>query len=158
MTLPIARAVACVRPVSTEVELAAVGRTLRGSAVSSDENWQRRFKATRIKVMGGAAASLAEVVRDAGQPGGRMNARKQLVGLSLNERRLYLTARKLLADEIGASRGIESGSADEWIGDQLARNLERASSGETVDAPPVPVGPAETVAAQSGRRARRRRL
>jgi RNA polymerase-interacting CarD/CdnL/TRCF family regulator len=42
-------------------------------------------------------------------------------GLSTNERQLYRKARQLLADELGASRGLEPAEADAWIDAQLAR-------------------------------------
>jgi RNA polymerase-interacting CarD/CdnL/TRCF family regulator len=155
VTLPIARAVECVRPVSTEVELARIGRILGGSEVVSQENWQGRLKATRGKLAGGAAASLAEVVRDGSRREERMNARNEPSVLSLTERQLYVTARKLLADEIGASRGVDSPSADAWIGDRLGQQLDyepvREASGPATNAA-VPVE-----ATPTGRRARRRR-
>jgi hypothetical protein len=38
VTLPTARAVECVRPLSTEVEIASIGRTLGGADTVSQEN------------------------------------------------------------------------------------------------------------------------
>jgi RNA polymerase-interacting CarD/CdnL/TRCF family regulator len=151
VTLPVARAVECVRPVSTEVELAGIGKTLGGSEVVTDENWQRRLKTTRSKVAGGEAASLAEVVRDASRREERASARTEPSRLSLTERQLYVTARKLLADEIAAARGIDAAEADAWIGDQLARNQDHAAP-ITTNAPA-----AATTTESSGNRARRRR-
>jgi RNA polymerase-interacting CarD/CdnL/TRCF family regulator len=37
------------------------------------------------------------------------------------ERHLYLKARELLAQEVGASRGIEPAEADAWIIDQIGQ-------------------------------------
>jgi RNA polymerase-interacting CarD/CdnL/TRCF family regulator len=155
VTLPAARAAECVRPVSTAVELVAIGRVLGGAEVVSQENWQRRLKTTRGKVAGGEASSLAEVVRDASRREERTNAGKEPSGLSQTERQLYVDARRLLADEIGATLGVDSPSADAWIGDQLVQHPNYkpplAKSGRaTNSAAPIEVTP-------SGRRARRRR-
>jgi RNA polymerase-interacting CarD/CdnL/TRCF family regulator len=153
--LPISRAVECVRSVSTEAELAVIGRVLGEPEVVSKENWQRRLKETRGKLASGAAASLAEVVRDASRRQSRVSAQKEPSRLSLSERQLYVTARKLLADEIGASRGVDSQSADEWIGDRLAQIADDEPSRVTTSA----LATETTVvgAAPSGLRARRRR-
>ena len=158
VSLPIERAVECVRPVSTEVEITSIGRTLGGVDAVGQENWQRRLKTTRGKVTGGEAAGLAEVIRDASRRDERATARKEPGRLSLTERQLYLKARKLLADEIGASRGVEPPAADAWIGDQLARNGDREPSRETRGSATTSVAPLiETTRGPSGRRARRRR-
>lgn len=156
VTLPIERAVECVRPVSTEVEIASIGRTLGGADTVGQENWQRRLKTTTGKVTGGEAAGLAEVIRDASRRDERATARKE-PGLSLTERQLYLKARKLLADEIGASRGVDAPAADAWIGDQLARNGDREPSRETRSSATSVAPLIETTRGPSGRRARRRR-
>jgi RNA polymerase-interacting CarD/CdnL/TRCF family regulator len=156
VTLPIERAIECVRPVSTEVEIASLGRTLGGADTVSQGNWPRRLKTTRGKVTGGEAIGLAEVIRDGSRRDDRAAARKGPGMLSLSERQLYLKARKLLADEIGASRGVDPSAADAWIGDQLARNGDRGPSRET-RASAEGAGPIETTCRPSGRRARRRR-
>ena len=156
VTLPIKRAIECVRPVSTEAEIASIGRTLGGADTVSQENWQRRLKTTRGKLTGGEAAGLAEVIRDASRRDERASARKEPSRLSLTERHLYLKARKLLADEIGASRGVDPSAADAWIGDQLTRNADREPSRETTGSA-TSVAPIETTPRPSGRRARRRR-
>jgi RNA polymerase-interacting CarD/CdnL/TRCF family regulator len=157
VTLPIERAVECVRPVSTEVEIASIGRTLGGADTVSQENWQRRLKATRGKVTGGEAAGLAEVIRDASRRDERATARKEPGKQSLTERHLYLKARKLLADEIGVSRGVDAPAADAWIGDQLARNGDREPSRETRGSATSVAPLIETTRGPSGSRARRRR-
>jgi RNA polymerase-interacting CarD/CdnL/TRCF family regulator len=150
VTLPIERAAECVRAVSTENEIADIGRTLGEADVASGENWQRRLKTTRGKVTIGEAVGLAEVIRDASRRDERATARKEPGKLSLTERQLYLKARQLLADEIGASRGVESAEADAWIGDQIAGERERDPARELVS---VAQAPSEL----SGRRARRRK-
>ena len=119
VSLPIERAVECVRPVSTEVEITSIGRTLGGVDAVGQENWQRRLKTTRGKVTGGEAVGLAEVIRDASRRDERATARKEPGRLSLTERQLYLKARKLLADEIGLARGIPADDADGWIVEQI---------------------------------------
>ncbi len=150
VTLPIDRAVECVRAISTEDEIASIGRTLGEADAVSAENWQRRLKATKGKVAVGEAAGLAEVIRDASRRGERATARKEPGKLSLTERQLCVKARQLLADEIGASRGVDSTEADAWIGDQIAgeRGQEAAR-----DLASLAAAPCES----SGRRARRRK-
>jgi RNA polymerase-interacting CarD/CdnL/TRCF family regulator len=151
VTLPIERAVECVRAVSTEDEIASIGRTLGEAYEVSGENWQRRLKATRGKVAVGEAVGLAEVIRDASRRGERATARKEPGKLSLTERQLCVKARQLLADEIGASRGVDPAEADAWIGDQIA-------AGETGCEAPRPLAPLVQAASEvSGRRARRRK-
>ena len=150
VTLPIERAAECVRAVSTEVEIASIGRTLGEADEGSGENWQRRLKTTRSKVTVGEAAGLAEVFRVASRLDERATARKEPGKLSLTERQLYLKARQLLADEIGASRGVDPSEADAWIGDQIAGEREREPARELVAV-------ASASGELSGRRARRRK-
>src|SRR5207253_1012094 len=64
VTLPFARALEYVRPVSTEVELTCVRETLRAAEGTRDGVWQKRLRATREKVALGEAIGLAEVIRD----------------------------------------------------------------------------------------------
>ena len=124
----------------------------------SGENWQRRLKITRGKVTGGEAAGLAEVIRDASRREERATARQEPGRLSLTERQLCLKARKLLADEIGASRGVDPSAADAWIGDQLTRKIDREPSRETSGSATTSVAPSiETTPGPSGNRARRRK-
>jgi hypothetical protein len=108
-------------------------------------------------VTGGEAAGLAEVIRDASRRDERATARKEPGRLSLTERQLYLKARKLLADEIGASRGVDPPTADAWIGDQLAQNGDREPSRETRGSATSVAPLIETTREPSGSRARRRR-
>ena len=122
--LPIERAVACVRALSTEAEIASVGRTLGDADTDVHASWQSRLKATRAKVTRGEAVDLAEVIRDASRREERTSARSEPGRLSLTERQLYLKARQLLADEIGASRGVDPADADEWIADRIAANAD----------------------------------
>ena len=144
ITLPLERAIECIRPVSTEAEIAGIGQTLGGAESTVEPNWQRRLKATRAKIAGGDAVGLAEVVRDTS----RRDEQSEPGRISLTERQLYLKARQLLAAEIGASRGVDPELADEWIGDQIAMN----APGQARIAKPVAV-----TVEPSGNRARRRR-
>lgn len=115
VTLPVALAHECLRPLANEREIASVQRTLRTKAPVSDLVWLKRHKATRAKLSVGEAVGLAEVVSDGARRHHGDSAR-----LSVSERELYLRARRLLADEIGHIRGIESAEAENWIADQLA--------------------------------------
>jgi len=153
--LPIERAVSCVRPLSTEAEIASVGQTLGGADTDVHANWQRRLKATRAKVAGGEAVELAEVIRDASRREERAFARSEPGKLSLTERQLYLRARQLLADEIGASRGVDPADADEWIADRIAANADRERLPQARDLTTLTAALDETIQ-PSGKRARRR--
>jgi CarD family transcriptional regulator len=154
--LPIERAIACVRPLSTEAEITSLGQTLGGADPNAHTNWQSRLKATKAKVSGGEAVDLAEVIRDVSRREERAFARGEPGRLSATERQLYVKARQLLADEIGASRGVGPAEADEWIADRIAANADQErlpqarglirSSGQF-----------EAMAEPSGHRARRRR-
>jgi RNA polymerase-interacting CarD/CdnL/TRCF family regulator len=153
--LPIERAFARVRPLSTEAELAAVGQTLGGAELDVHSNWQHRLKTAKAKLAGGEAVGLAEVIRDASRREERTSARNEPGKLSLTERQLCLKARQLLADEIGASRGVDAAHANEWIAEQLSANAHTDRVPERRK-PARFSTPLEAVEA-SGRRARRRR-
>src|SRR5436305_14829063 len=56
VTLPLDRAAECIRPVSSEAEIASIGRTLGAADTADEVNWQRRLKATKAKVTGGEAS------------------------------------------------------------------------------------------------------
>ncbi len=114
VTLPIALAHEQLRAVVNETELASVQTTLRAAPRASEPLWIRRQKATRAKLASGEATGLAEVVSD-----GAHRQRAQAKRLSVNERELYLRARRFLADEIGHARGIDPAQAEDWITKQL---------------------------------------
>jgi RNA polymerase-interacting CarD/CdnL/TRCF family regulator len=114
VTLPIALAQEQLRAVVNETELANVQTTLRAAPPASEPLWIRRQKATRAKLASGQAICLAEVISD-----GAHRQRGEAKRWSVNERELYLRARRLLADEIGHARGIDPAQAEDWITDQL---------------------------------------
>jgi RNA polymerase-interacting CarD/CdnL/TRCF family regulator len=142
------------RPVSSEAEIASIGQTLGGTA-DVHSNWQRRLKATRAKVTGGEAVGLAEVIRDASRRDERASALNEPGKLSVTERQLYLKARQLLADEIGASRDVDPACADKWIGEQIAVNAALESLPQTRGLTSL-TATLEATAEPSGNRARRR--
>ena len=154
--LPVERALACIRPVSTEAELVSVGLALGAADPDVHSNWQRRLKATRAKLTGGEAVGLAEVIRDASRRDERASARNEPGKLSLTERQLYIKARQLLANEIGASRGVDPAHADEWIAEQLTASGHQRRVPQRRD-PTRFSRPLEAAVEPSGNRARRRR-
>ncbi len=113
VTLPLARAVETLRPLSTEPELEDVRRTL-GAEASPVEPWSKRHRTTREKVAAGQPTALAEVVRDGLQ---REHANGGTTAPS--ERELYIRARTLLTAEIALCRGIDVAEADAWVVEQV---------------------------------------
>jgi RNA polymerase-interacting CarD/CdnL/TRCF family regulator len=117
VSLPVARARESLRPLSNQRELAQVERTLRADATPDQEQWSQRFRATREKLTEGHATGLAEIVRDSIH-----RQRRRGAVASPAEQELYLKARRLLASEIGASRGIDQLDADDWITEQIEQS------------------------------------
>jgi RNA polymerase-interacting CarD/CdnL/TRCF family regulator len=120
VTLPIALAHEQLRAVVNDTELASVQKTLRAAPQARESLWIKRQKETRAKLASGQAICLAEVISD-----GDHRQRGQAKRLSVNERELYLKARRLLADEIGHARGIDPAQAEDWITNQLERAAEK---------------------------------
>jgi RNA polymerase-interacting CarD/CdnL/TRCF family regulator len=114
VTLPIALAHDQLRAVVNETELASERSTLRAAPRVREPLWIKRQKVTRAKLASGQAICLAEVISD-----GAHRQRGQATRLSVNERELYLRARRFLADEIGHARGIDPSQAEDWITNQL---------------------------------------
>jgi len=123
VTLPIERACESLRPLASESELANVGDTLRGDVSPPERIWSKRLRATREKLATGLASGLAEIVRDGAQRE-RETARRQGTPTPPSERELYVKARKLLVEEIGLARGIDTVDAETWIEDQLAGSVD----------------------------------
>ncbi|HEV8462605.1 MAG TPA: CarD family transcriptional regulator [Gaiellaceae bacterium] len=117
VTLPLARAVEALRPLSSERDLETVRTTLCAATDAQAEPWSRRYRRTREKVTSGAVAGLAEVVRD----GVHREQSQAANGGSTapSDRQLYLQARGLLIAEIALCRGIEPAAAEAWILEQV---------------------------------------
>jgi len=111
VTLPIERAVTCLRPLAGEVELAQVRGILRSKEAATETSWHARTKDTRTKLAAGETVGLAEVVRDSAHRDGRT--------LSSHERDLYLKARRLLAAELAAATESDESQANAWIDAEL---------------------------------------
>jgi RNA polymerase-interacting CarD/CdnL/TRCF family regulator len=125
VTLPIARARRALRSLSSELELEAVGSTLRASPAPTIEPWSKRFGSIREKVNAGEVQGLAEVVRDGHQREEQLALGQGSHSASATgERALYLQARKRLAEEIALARGIQAAEADEWIVDQVEARVK----------------------------------
>jgi RNA polymerase-interacting CarD/CdnL/TRCF family regulator len=116
VTLPIERAVTCLRPLAGEVERAQVREVLRSRESRIEKSWQARTRSTRTKLADGAAVGLAEVVRDSAL---RQRGFSDGTTLSSHERELYLRARRLLAAELAAATESDEAGANAWIETQL---------------------------------------
>jgi RNA polymerase-interacting CarD/CdnL/TRCF family regulator len=114
VTLPIALAHEQLRALVSETELVSVQTTLRAGPRASESVWIKRQKATREKLASGQAIALAEIISD-----GAHRQRGRTARLSVSERELYLKARRLLAEEIGHARGVDTAEAEDWIAAQL---------------------------------------
>ena len=133
VTLPVERARELLRPLLSEGDLRRVQKALREDHTPSDDVWLKRRKDTQVKVKGGDPLGLAEVVRDGARREQRLIATHAGSGLSTSERDLYTRARKLLSDEIGLARGLESAAADAWIEEQLAQRPRTQTSSSPVE-------------------------
>lgn len=123
VTLPSTRARESLRPLADEAELARVEETLAADESPSEAQWSKRFRATREKLVAGQVLGLAEVVRDGAHRDHRRVLRSGPMP-SPAEHELYERARRLLAEEIGAVRGIDLPAADEWISEQIDAAIE----------------------------------
>lgn len=132
VTLPLDRAQRALRSLSGEPELEDVQRTLGSDSPPAPEHWSRRHRDSRAKLVGGTVSGLAEIVRD----GAHRERARVKGGTAPIRNQLYRTARKLLAAEVAAARGIELDAADAWIGLQIeggdltAQRVRRASDAE----------------------------
>ena len=115
VTLPLDRAQNTLRSLSGEPELEEVQRTLGGDSPPAPEHWSRRHRNSQAKLVVGSVGGLAEIVRD-----GAHRERARVKGGTAPIRNQHnRTARKLLAAEVAAARGIELDAADAWIGLQI---------------------------------------
>jgi RNA polymerase-interacting CarD/CdnL/TRCF family regulator len=133
VTLPLERARNTLRSLSGEPELEEVQRTLGSDSPPASEHWSRRHRNSQAKLVGGTVSGLAEIVRD----GAHRERARVKGGTAPIRNQLYRTARKLLAAEVAAARGIELDAADAWIGLQIesgpltARRVRRAPHAES---------------------------
>jgi RNA polymerase-interacting CarD/CdnL/TRCF family regulator len=127
VTLPSARARESLRPLADESDLARVEETLAADESVSEAQWAKRFRATREKLVAGQVLGLAEVVRDGAHREHRRAFRSGPLP-SRAEHELYERARRLLAAEISAVRGIDLVAADESISEQIEAGIEARAS------------------------------
>lgn len=117
VTLPLDRARGALRCLSGEAELEEVRQTLCANVPAPIEPWSRRHRFAQEKLAEGRVRGLAEVVREGLQRERRLVASSR-AGAPV-EGEVCRKARKLLAAEIAASRGIEPEAADAWIRRQV---------------------------------------
>ncbi len=122
VTLPLDRAQNTLRSLAGEPELADVQRTLRADMPPAVEPWSRRYRASQAKLAGGRVSGLAEIVRD----GAQQERQRVKKGPAPVENQLYRQARKLLAAEVAAARGIGPDAADAWIARQIGGEPQSA--------------------------------
>jgi CarD family transcriptional regulator len=134
VTLPSARARESLRSLADESDLARVEETLGADESAREAQWTKRFRATREKLVAGQVIGLAEVVRDGAHREHRQALRSGPKP-SPAERELYLRARRLLAEEVGAVCGIDLPTADDWITEQIGAAIA-AQANEPRDVAP----------------------
>jgi RNA polymerase-interacting CarD/CdnL/TRCF family regulator len=127
VTLPSARARESLRSLADESDLARVEETLGADESASEAQWAKRFRATREKLVAGQVLGLAEVVRDGAHREHRRALRSGPIP-SPAERALYERARRLLADEVVAVRGIDLPAAYDWIGERIEAAFEEQAN------------------------------
>ena len=120
VSLPIERANAQLRSLASEADLLQVQDILRRDREVSAAPWLSRQRESQAKLAGGDPVGLAEIVRDGASRQELLTARGAKAQLAEGERRMFLAARRRLADEIAHVRGLEAADADVWIGEQLA--------------------------------------
>jgi RNA polymerase-interacting CarD/CdnL/TRCF family regulator len=121
VTLPLVRAREALRCLSGEPELEDVRLTLRADVAPAAGPWPQRRRFVQERLTAGEISGLAEIVRDGLQ-------RERLLTTASSKRSSarpianedFRKARRLLAAEIAASRGIEPEAADAWIVQQVA--------------------------------------
>jgi RNA polymerase-interacting CarD/CdnL/TRCF family regulator len=121
VTLPLVRAREALRCLSGEPELEDVRLTLRADVPPAAGPWPQRRRFVQERLTAGEISGLAEIVRDGLQ-------RERLLTTASSKRSSarpianedFRKARRLLAAEIAASRGIEPEAADAWIVQQVA--------------------------------------
>jgi CarD family transcriptional regulator len=120
VTLPIQRARERLRPLVSEAGVRRVQQRLHEDAEASGGGWRTRLRQGQAKLASGDPLELAEVVRDGMRCNAQLRGQGSTPKLSEGERRLYVQARQLLAEEIGSARGLGQAEADAWIEAQVA--------------------------------------
>ena len=120
-TLPVERAQEQLRPILTETDMRRVKQVLKNDSELSSDPWLSRRRDVLAKLTAGDPAQLAEIVSDGAQRERALQAKGGKTQLSPGEREIFVQARRLLAEEIALSRGIEQEAADAWIDEQLSR-------------------------------------
>jgi RNA polymerase-interacting CarD/CdnL/TRCF family regulator len=119
--LPLALARTQLRPLANAAELRRVGHALRDDGALNASNWLSRRRETLEKLIGGTPVELAEIVSEGAQ---RQRLRSASGGerhLSVSEREIFTSARRLLSDEIALALDIQPTAAERWIDRHLAR-------------------------------------
>jgi RNA polymerase-interacting CarD/CdnL/TRCF family regulator len=121
VTLPLELAEKLLRPLASEADLHVVQETLRGDSALSVDPWLSRRKEMLDKLTGGSPVQLAEIVSEGAQRERERRAKGAKPQASTSEREVFVKARRLLADEIALTRGIQPAAAEGWIEEQLTR-------------------------------------
>ena len=124
VTLPLQRARERLRPLVSDADVRRVQQRLHEDGEAGVGGWRTRLRQGQAKLASGDPLELAEVVRDGMRCQGRLGGRDSPAKLSESERRLYVQARQLLAQEIGSARGLALAEADAWIEKQVAPATE----------------------------------
>jgi CarD family transcriptional regulator len=129
VTLPIQRARERLRPLVSEADVRRVQRRLHEDGEASGGGWRTRLRQGQAKLASGDPLELAEVVRDGMRCAWPLGGKGSTPKLSESERRLYVQARQLLAQEIGSARGLGQAEADAWIEEQVVGSGSANASG-----------------------------
>ena len=97
------------RPVIPREDCEQVLRLLRAVPCEENDNWNQRYRENLTKLKGGDIFQVAEVVNC-------LNHRDAQRGLSSGERRMLLTARKVLVMELSAASGLPEKEFHEVVG------------------------------------------
>ncbi len=119
VTLPLVRARETLRCLSGEPELEGVRLTLRADVAPPAGPWPQRRRVAQEKLTAGEISGLAEIVRDGLQRERQLTTTSKRSSGRPIANELFRQARRLLAAEIAASRGIEPEAADDWIVQQV---------------------------------------
>jgi len=95
---------------------------LKERSVSVDnQTWNRRYREYMEKINSGSAFEIAEVLRD-------LNILKRGKELSFGERKMYVTARNLLVNEIATSKKIGKKDVEKMLLEAMGKIEPRTDS------------------------------